>query len=156
MLTPDGMITANFSLREMIHSDTAVKHGIRNVPNEKQIGNLKALCENVLQPLRDKLGKPIKVTSGFRCPELNAHKDIGGAKNSQHTRGEAADIKVDGYTANELFHLILLSGIVFDQCIEEFGQWVHISFSRWKPNRHQAIIAIRTKSGRVRYTRLKK
>lgn len=140
----------------MTHSDIAIKFGIVNIPNERQIGNLTALCENVLQPLRDKLGVPVRVSSGFRCRALNSHKAVGGAPNSQHLRGEAADIHAKGYTANELFHLILLSGIPFDQVIEEFGDWVHISFSRWKPNRHQAIIAIRTKSGRVRYTRLKK
>jgi len=156
MLTPDGMITENFSLREMIHSDIAVRDGIVNEPNEKELKNLTALCENVLQPLRDKLGVPVRVSSGFRCRALNSHKEVGGAANSQHLRAEAADIHAKGYTPQQLFDFIIKSGIVYDQLIQEFDEWVHISFSRWRPNRQKAIYAIRTKSGRVRYTSFSK
>jgi hypothetical protein len=146
------MITKNFSLREMIHSDIAVRDGIQNVPNGKHLDALIALCENVLQPLRDKLGVPVRVSSGFRCVALN--RVVGGAPNSQHLRGEAADIHAKGYTANELFHLILLSGIEFDQVIEEFGEWVHISYTKRRKNRQSAIIATRRKDGSAKYTRL--
>jgi hypothetical protein len=152
MLTPDGQITKNFSLREMIHSDIAAREGIENVPNEKQLAALTALCENVLQPLRDKLGVPVRVSSGFRCRALNSHKEVRGAPNSQHLRGEAADIHAKGYTANELFHLILLSGIEFDQVIEEFGEWVHISYTTRRKNRQSAVIATRRKDGSAKYT----
>lgn len=156
MITPDGQITKNFSLREMIHSDTAVKYGIRNVPNGKHLDNIISLCENVLQPLRDQLGVPVRISSGFRCRALNSHKDIGGAVNSQHTKGEAADIHAKGYTPQQLFDFIIKSGIVYDQLIQEFDEWVHISFSRWRPNRQKAIYAIRAKGGRVRYTSFSK
>jgi hypothetical protein len=152
MLTPDGQITKDFSLRKMIHSDTATRRGIQNIPNEKQTNALTALCENVLQPLCDKLGVSIRVSSGFRCVALN--RVVGGAPNSQHLRGEAADIHAKGYTANELFHLILLSGIEFDQVIEEFGEWVHISYTTRRKNRQSAIIATRRKDGSAKYTRL--
>jgi len=156
MLTPTGQITKNFSWHEILHSDTAVKYGIVNQPNSKQIDNVIALCVNMLQPLRDKLGNPIRVTSGFRCPELNAHKDIGGAPGSQHTRGEAVDIKVDSMTTQELFEFVISSGIVFDQAIQEYNDWVHLSYTTRRPNRQKAIYAIRTKSGRVRYTSFSK
>lgn len=152
MITPDGQITKHFSLREMIHSDIAAKQGIRNVPNMEHTDNLTALCKNVLQPLRDKLGVKIKVSSGFRCDELN--KLVGGAPTSQHRYGQAADINADGYTANELFHLILLSGIEFDQLIEEFGEWVHISYRRTGKNRNVAMLATWRKNGTKKYTRL--
>jgi hypothetical protein len=148
------MITANFSLREMIHSDIAAREGIENVPNEKQLAALTALCKNVLQPLRDKLGVPVRISSGFRCRALNSHKEIRGAPNSQHLRGEAADIHAKGYTPQQLFEFILASGIVFDQVIQEFDDWVHISYTTRRKNRQSAIIATRRKDGSAKYTRL--
>lgn len=150
----DIMITANFSLREMIHSDIAAREGIENVPNEKQLAALTALCKNVLQPLRDKLGVPVRISSGFRCRALNSHKEIRGAPNSQHLRGEAADIHAKGYTPQQLFEFILASGIVFDQVIQEFDDWVHISYTTRRKNRQSAIIATRRKDGSAKYTRL--
>jgi hypothetical protein len=154
MLTSDGQITTNFSLREMIHSDIAVRYGIQNVPNGKHLDALIALCENVLQPLRDKLGVPVRVSSGFRCRALNSHKEVGGAPNSQHLRGEAADIHAKGYTPQQLFDFILASGIVFDQVIQEFDSWVHISYTTRRKNRQSAVIATRRKNGSAKYTRL--
>jgi hypothetical protein len=154
MLTPDGMITANFSLREMIHSDIAARDGILNVPNGKHLDALTALCENVLQPLRDQLGVPVRISSGFRGRALNSHKEVGGAPNSQHLRGEAADIHAKGYTPQQLFDFIIASGIVFDQVIQEFDSWVHISYTTRRKNRQSAIIATRRKDGSAKYTRL--
>ena len=154
MLTPDGMITKNFSLREMIHSDIAARDGILNVPNGKHLDALTALCENVLQPLRDQLGVPVRISSGFRGRALNSHKEVGGAPNSQHLRGEAADIHAKGYTPQQLFEFILASGIVFDQVIQEFDGWVHISYTTRRKNRQSAIIATRRKDGSAKYTRL--
>lgn len=154
MLDPNIMLTKNFSLREMTHSDTAIKFGIVNIPNEKQIGNLTALCENVLQPLRDQLGVPVRVSSGFRCRALNSHKAVGGAPNSQHLRGEAADIHAKGYTPQQLFDFIIKSGIVYDQLIQEFDEWVHISYTTKRKNRQSAVIATRRKDGSAKYTRL--
>lgn len=152
MITPDGQITPNFSLREMIHSDTAVRQGIQNVPNLKHTYNLTALCKKVLQPLRDKLGVSVKVTSGFRCDELN--KLVGGAPTSQHRFGEAADISAAGMTTQQLFDFILTSGIEYDQVIQEFDTWVHVSYRRTGKNRNAALIATWRKNGTVKYTRL--
>jgi hypothetical protein len=148
------MITKNFSLREMIHSDIAARDGILNVPNGKHLDALTALCENVLQPLRDQLGVPVRISSGFRGRALNSHKEVGGAPNSQHLRGEAADIHAKGYTPQQLFEFILASGIVFDQVIQEFDGWVHISYTTRRKNRQSAIIATRRKDGSAKYTRL--
>ena len=84
-------MSTNFTLSEMISSQTATRLGIDNTPNDDQIENLKELCEKVLQPIRDKFG-PVRVTSGLRVPELNTA--IGGSGSSQHCKGEAADINM--------------------------------------------------------------
>lgn len=86
-------LTQNFTLEELIKSDTANKYKIDNSPDEKIIKNLKLLCENILQPIRDRYAKPITVTSGYRCDKLN--KKVGGVKTSQHLNGEAADLICD-------------------------------------------------------------
>ena len=151
MITPDGMITANFSLREMIQSPTAVSLKIKNVPNAAHLDNITALCEKVLQPLRDKLGVPVRVSSGFRNKALNAA--VGGAANSQHRKGEAADIHAKGYTAQQFFDFIIKSGIVYDQLIQEFDEWVHISYKREGENRNEALLATK-KDGQTIFTKL--
>ena len=79
-------LSKNFSLEEMCRSNTASVRGLPNVPNAEQVKNLQQLCENVLQPLRNHLGKPVVINSGFRTQAVNMA--VGGAKNSQHTKGE--------------------------------------------------------------------
>ena len=91
-------LSRNFSLHELIKSDTAIRKGIDNNPNPDQIDKLKVLCEKVLQPVRDHFGR-VKVTSGFRSPELC--QAIGSSVNSQHAKAEAADFEVIG-TDNSL------------------------------------------------------
>ena len=86
-------LTRNFSLQELIKSDTAIRKGIDNNPNADQVEKLKRLCENVLQPVRDHFGR-VKVTSGYRSPELCVA--IGSSINSQHAKAEAADFEVMG------------------------------------------------------------
>ena len=86
-------LTENFTLKEMTNSSTAERNGIDNTPDSGVISKLEALCRLILQPIRDAYGKTIIVTSGYRSPELN--RAVGGASNSQHTYGEAADIKCD-------------------------------------------------------------
>ena len=133
-------LSQNFTIEELIYSDTANRLGIKNIPNTTQLRNLGCLCQNVLQPLRDKLGKPILVTSGFRNEELN--RKIGGTPNSQHTRGQAADIIAYGLSDKELYDFIKNSGIVYDQLILEqtkSGTWVHISYCS-KLNRQQNLL----------------
>ena len=133
-------LTKSFTLEELTYSDTAKKFGINNKPTQQVINNLKILCENVLQPLRDYLGKPINVTSGYRSPEVN--KRVGGAVDSQgrpksqHCFGMAADIQVKGKTPRQVCDTIdklVKEGKIktYDQLIEEFGAtgWCHVSFN---------------------------
>ncbi len=110
-------------------------------PSENVISNLEALCENVLQPLRDPLNYPLHVISGYRCPRVNS--TIGGASKSQHLTGHAADIN-DFTNGNEfLLKRIIELKLPFDQVINEFGfRWVHISYDPAK-NRRQVLEARR-------------
>ena len=129
-------MTLNFKLSELIKSDTAAKHNINNMPDINSLDCMLELIYYVLQPLREKLGKPVIVTSGYRNSEVN--NLVGGAKNSQHTKGQAADITVNGMTAASLFEFIKNSGIEYDQCLNEYDSWVHVSYNKGK-NRKQAF-----------------
>ena len=93
-------LSRNFTLQELTKSDTAIRKGINNNPSAGQIEKLKLLCENILQPVRDHFGR-VKVTSGFRSPELCLA--IGSSVNSQHARAEAADFECVGVDNAELF-----------------------------------------------------
>lgn len=90
-------LSENFTLEEFTRSDTATRLGIDNTPGEKELEALRILVERTLQPLRDRLGIPVHVNSGYRCPELN--EAVGGVPTSQHQKGEAADLSVDGKPA---------------------------------------------------------
>ncbi len=129
-------ITANFTYREFYQSETAIRYGIDNVTADPVINrNIYSLCTFLLQPVRDRIGMPIRVTSGYRCAALNAL--IGGAKNSQHMTGEAADLVC---ADNQLlFDTIRDSGLEFDQLIDESGlSWVHVSLKK-EGNRKQVL-----------------
>lgn len=123
-------LTKNFTLHEMTYSVTAQYNRINNMPSQPAIKNLKALCENVLQPLRDALGVPVKVTSGYRCAALNARLK-GSSKNSQHMTGQAADIIVPGINLKTVFNFIK-DNFEYDQLLFEYssdgGQWIHVSY----------------------------
>lgn len=129
-------LTQNFTLNELVYSVTAETNKIDNRPSVPVISNLQALCTNVLQPLRDALGCAIVITSGFRCAELN--KRIGGAANSQHLYGQAADFVVNGMTPAQVVNVVKNSDIEFDQCLNEYNRWTHISYSKGK-NRKQIL-----------------
>lgn len=119
-----------FTMNEMTRSATAKRHGIDNTPGEEAKGNLKALVENVLDPLRKAWGAPIIVDSGYRCPKLN--KIVNGSPTSQHLTGQAADIKTVSDTPADnkrLFQLIQRLKLPFDQLIDEYGyNWIHVSY----------------------------
>lgn len=133
-----------FTIEELTYSQTAVKRGIRNETTPEVEKNLTALVCVVLDPAREKWGKPIHVTSGYRCPELN--KAVGGVPTSQHLKGEAADITAGSRRENaELGRLIVKSGC-FDQVIFENSNkectecdWIHVSWKRVGENRRQAL-----------------
>jgi hypothetical protein len=126
-------LSANFTLKELTKSDTAARLDIDNTPNEEQIESLRLLCENILQPVREHFGKPVKITSGFRCSALN--QAAGGSATSDHCKGQACDFEIDGVPNPELAEWIE-SNLKFTQLILEFytqgepnSGWVHCSFS---------------------------
>lgn len=149
-------LTQNFSLEELTRSDTAERKGIDNSPTAEHIHNLAELCENVLQPLRDKVKHSIRVTSGYRSEKLN--NAIGGSKTSEHSFGKAADIKliIDGENKSEILYLSILEmNIPFRQMIWEFGDnetpsWVHISFNK-DDNKKQTLKAYKD-NGKTKYS----
>ena len=120
----------NFSISELIHSDTAIKAGINNTPSIKEIDNLVNLIFYCLQPIRDKLKKPMVITSGYRCPKLNSHPNINGAVNSNHLYGRAVDFHVPGMTIQETIDFILKLNIEFDELGNEYNKWVHIAYRK--------------------------
>jgi hypothetical protein len=147
-------LAPNFTLEEMTFSQAAAREGIANRPGKKQIAALRALCVNVLQPLRDAVQSSITVSSGFRSPRLN--KAVGGAPGSQHLEGKAADINCFALSTKALFKRVLEENLPFDQLIYEGGRqavWVHVSFDR-KQQRRQILTATFPESGGVTYTRL--
>lgn len=127
-------------MSELTSSHTARRKGIDNTPNAAQRAALTALVANILDPLREAYGKPIVVTSGFRCPRLN--RAVGGVARSQHMKGEAADIRTlsDRPSDNKkLFDLIIKLGLPYDQCIDEYGyNWIHVSYTS-QGNRRQVL-----------------
>ena len=126
----------NFTITELVKSDTAEKAGINNTPDINSLDNLLELIFYVLQPIRDKLGKPMIITSGFRSKKVN--ELVGGVSNSQHLYGQAADFVVNGMTPEQVVEFVKKSGIEFDQLINEYDQWTHISFNKGH-NRKQVL-----------------
>ena len=120
----------NFSISELIHSDNAIKAGLDNTPTIKEIDNMVDLIFYCLQPIRDKLKKPMIITSGYRSQKVNFL--CGGAMNSQHLKGQAVDFHVNGMTIQQVIDFISKSGVEFDQLINERDKWVHISFNKGK------------------------
>ena len=119
-------LTENFTLEELTVSDSAVRLGLDNTPTAEVTENLQKLAE-FLEQVRTLLGKPIHVNSAYRSPEVNAH--VGGKPTSQHCKGQAADIKVQGMTPDEVTKAIIDSDLPYDQVIREFNTWTHVSFA---------------------------
>lgn len=124
-------ITPNFTLEELCASDTAKAQGIDNHPGLQEVINLTYLCINILQPLRNAMGHPVTISSGYRCARLN--RAVGGVSNSQHMRGQAADLYIDGdfRKGRRWFDWIRLN-CKFDQLIWEHSgntYWVHVSYN---------------------------
>ena len=118
-----------FADSEFTRSDTAQRLGIDNTPDENTWAKIHELRNYVLNPAREALGKPIYITSGYRSPQLN--KAVGGASNSQHVTGEAADITTKNHARNQQLFAILVQMGNFDQLIwEKGGEWIHVSFKR--------------------------
>tara|TARA_Y100000385_G_scaffold278597_1_gene327057 strand:- start:1462 stop:1923 length:462 start_codon:yes stop_codon:yes gene_type:complete len=145
-------LSRNLTLKEVVKSNTATRLGIDNNPDDWDIENLRAIAENIFQPIRDHFGVPIGVSSGYRGKDLN--KAIGGSKYSQHMTGEALDLDADMYgkiTNADIFKFVK-NNLHWDQMIWEFGDdeepnWVHISYKPSGGNRKQIKRAYRDSKG---------
>ena len=126
-------LTKNFTLEELTRTNT----GITNEPNKEELQALITLSGKVLQPLRDIYGRPITVNSGFRSYAVN--KAVGGARNSQHSKGEAADLTVHTKEGNKEIFEIIKNELEYDQLINEYDySWIHVSY-RAGSNRKQIL-----------------
>lgn len=131
-----------FTIKELTKSDVAKRNKINNTPTIQEEANLVALVKNILDPLREAYGRPIIVTSGYRCERLN--KLVKGSKTSQHRFGQAADIRTIEDTVEEnkkLFDLVQKLNLPYDQLIDEYNyDWVHVSYS---PRNRKQILHIK-------------
>ena len=155
-------LTKNFTLHELTKSDTALRLGIDNTPTKEGIIKLRLLAANLLQPIRDCLSAPIRITSGYRSPALS--QAIGSSANSQHCRYEAVDcqfVKRGKMDNLKIYQTIVDLDLDFDQAILEFGDsteyndpmcpaWVHLS---WKvvDNRKEVLIAYKDINNKTKY-----
>ena len=135
-------ISKNFTLDELLASNTAKAKGIYNAPGVDEVCNMCALVHHVLQPLRDAMNEPIKIGSGYRCTKLN--QAVGGVAGSQHIRGQAADLCIDGdKVKGKRWFDWIRAHCEFDQLIWEHNAkgsyWVHVSFRSDGKNRRNVI-----------------
>jgi zinc D-Ala-D-Ala carboxypeptidase len=148
-------LTENFSLSELCKSQVAERQGISNNPSPDQIQNLKKLAESVLQPLRNHYESPVIITSGYRSAELCIA--IGSTIESQHAKGQAADLEIIGVSNYDVFKWIK-HNLDYDQLILEFWKgedepnsgWVHVSYVG-KKNRKQTLRAFKDAEKKVKY-----
>jgi zinc D-Ala-D-Ala carboxypeptidase len=139
-------ISEHLSLAEVTRSEYAKRNGINNMPNPEHTEILIELAQKIFEPIRKHFNKPIYISSGYRCKALNTA--IGGAKNSQHMKGEALDIDQGNRKENmEIFDFIK-NNLDFDQLINEFGyDWIHVSYNTSGKQAKQVLDAI--KEGKV-------
>jgi len=131
-------ISRDFTWEEMLYSRTAEIYQIENRPGREERQAIKELVKRLLQPLRIAYGKPIRINSGYRCPELN--RLVGGVPSSQHVKGEAADCVVEGW-AEELLDVLLKNGLPFDQAIlYRRRNFLHVSIRVDRRNRKKVIV----------------
>jgi hypothetical protein len=148
-------ISTHLNLAELTRSETAKRHGIDNTPTAEHLENFKILAERVFEPIRAHFGVPIFISSGYRSKALNDF--IKGSPSSQHCKGQAIDIDMDGSNGevtNRMVFDFIKNKLDFDQLIWEFGtdfnpDWVHVSFMK-SGNRKQKLKAIRT-NGKTTY-----
>jgi hypothetical protein len=136
-------LSAHFDLCEFTRSESAKREGVSNMPTPEHLENIKTLCEKVLEPIRAKFG-PINISSGYRSSDLNHF--IGGSLNSDHCKGRAADIDMDGHggeVTNRMIFDYIKDNLEIDQLINEFNySWVHVGY-RKGANRRQVLDAVK-------------
>jgi hypothetical protein len=145
-------LSEHLDLSEVIRSDSAKRNGISNMPTKEHIANFMLLAEKIFEPVREHFGVPIRISSGYRSKELN--EKIGGSSTSQHCKGQAIDIDMDGtsLTNKQVFDYIK-DNLPFDQLIWEFGNednpdWVHVSYV---PNGRKQILKAFKIKGETKY-----
>jgi len=149
-------LSEHLALAEVTRSETAKRNGVSNEPTAEHLENFKLLAEKVFEPIRLHFGKPIHISSGYRSAALN--KAVGGSSSSQHCKGEAIDIDMDGSAhgiTNKMVFDYIKDNLQFDQLIWEFGtdanpDWVHVSYSSDGKQRKQMLKAVK-KGGATSY-----
>jgi hypothetical protein len=139
----DERIVPSFYLSEFLHSDTAVRRGLDNTPDALSLANIRNFLAPGMQSVRELLGRPVVISSGFRSPAVN--RAVGGSRTSQHMVGLAADFICPGFgTPLQVARALVASSIKFDQLIQE-GTWVHVSFNAHP--RRSVLTAVFTPNG---------
>jgi hypothetical protein len=154
MVNLNTALSADFKLWEFVKSVTADQNGIKNLPNETEVAHLRLLCQRILQPARKALG-PLKISSGFRSEELN--KLVGGAENSDHRLGYAADVIPHNVGTRKLAEWVFKNCAQYDQIILEFGtlkepSWIHLSIA---PRNRKQVLRATYKNDKVVYNPIK-
>jgi len=137
-------LSPSFTLEEMTASETAVRYGIDNTPDNEVLMNLRRLAL-FLEEVRTAVGIPLRINSAYRSPEAN--KKVGGKPTSQHCRGVAADIRVKGMTPDQVVKAIINAGLAYDQVIREFDSWTHVSIPNTKDAKPRKMALIIDKTG---------
>jgi zinc D-Ala-D-Ala carboxypeptidase len=149
------MISKHISMKEAVYSNTAIRRGIDNTPGEYELQNMELLARKVFEPLREHVGKPIKINSFYRSIELN--QAIGGSSKSQHCEGRAIDIDdTYGHMSNADMYTFIKENLDFDQMIWEFGteenpNWVHVSYIDPETNRNRCLQAYKDNNNKTQY-----
>lgn len=147
-------ISAHISYKEGTRSNTATRRGIDNTPSDYELTNMVGIAENIFEPLRKWVGGPIKITSMYRCEELN--RAIGGSSRSQHCEGRAMDLDdTFGYKTNKEMFEYIRENLNFDNLIYEFGDdnnpdWIHVSYISDDENRNRVMRAEKI-NGKTKY-----
>lgn len=143
-------LTKNFTLAELTKSQTGARRGLDNTPSPAIEKNLKNLAETILQPLREKIAKPIVINSGYRSPAVNSA--VGGSATSAHRFGHAVDLVIPSYAGGDVKKLCQYivkflkdNNIAFDQVIYEFDAWVHIGIKSGNNKQRGQVITINRK-----------
>ena len=147
-------LSKNFTLQELIYSDTAIRMGLDNKPNDETVENLKILCENILEPIRSHFKAHVVVSSGYRSEAVCLA--VGSSSKSQHIKGQAVDFEIFGIPNKDVTDWVV-QNLDYDQCILEFWNdkepnsgWVHCSYS--KDNNRKQYLNAQKLNGRVVYT----